>query len=77
MRDLKKSTSRWVHEEIGERSFAWQDGYAAFTVSATSRPRVRRYIGNQAEHHRRRTFQEELIAFLEKAGIQYDPRYLD
>lgn len=77
MRELKKSASRWVHDEIKERSFAWQEGYAVFSISAPSRGSVQKYIENQAEHHRRRTFREELVALLEKAGVAYDPRYLD
>ena len=77
MRELKKASSTWVHEEIGLRSFAWQEGYAAFTVSATSRDGVRHYIANQEEHHRVKSFREELIEMLNKAGIEYDPKYLD
>ena len=77
LRELKKASSAWVHEEIGLRSFAWQEGYAAFTVSATSRDAVRHYIANQAEHHRAKTFREELVVMLNKAGIEYDPKYLD
>jgi REP element-mobilizing transposase RayT len=77
MRELKKASSVWEHDEIGSKRFAWQEGYAAFTVSATSRAAVRRYIDNQDEHHRGRTYREELIEMLDKAGIEYDPRYLD
>jgi len=77
MRELKKASSAWVHEEIRNRQFAWQEGYAAFTVSATARERVRRYIANQAAHHRKRSFREELVELLAKAGVEYDPRYLD
>jgi REP element-mobilizing transposase RayT len=77
LRELKKAASIWVHEKIGLPSFAWQEGYAAFTVSPTARNGVRSYIANQEGHHRARTFQEELIAFLAKAGIEYDPKYLD
>src|SRR5579872_645540 len=47
MRELKKATSVWGHEQIGETDFAWQDGYAAFTVSPTARGAVKRYIANQ------------------------------
>jgi hypothetical protein len=60
-----------------EPDFAWQEGYAAFTVSATSRAGVQRYIANQAEHHRRKTSREELVEMLKKAGIEYDDKYLD
>ncbi|MGH9426805.1 MAG: IS200/IS605 family transposase [Terriglobia bacterium] len=77
MRELKKASSAWVHDEIGMRPFAWQEGYAAFTVSPSSRPAVQSYIANQEAHHRKKTFREELVELLEKAGVEYDPRYLD
>ena len=77
MRELKKSSSAWVHDQIHLREFAWQEGYGAFTVSPTARPQVRKYIANQAEHHRVKTFREELIEFLRKAGVKYDERFLD
>ena len=77
VRELKKASSAWVHEELGQRAFAWQQGYAAFTVSATARSAVTSYIANQEEHHRVRSFREELCELLEKAGIAYDLRYLD
>ena len=77
MRELKKASSVWVHEEIGQEIFAWQEGYSAFTVSAPARPGVQTYIANQPQHHRRKSFREELVELLERAGVQYDPRYLD
>ena len=77
MRELKKASSSWVHEEIGMRAFTWQEGYAAFTVSATVRDGVKHYIANQEEHHRVKSFREELIEMLNKAEIEYDPEYLD
>lgn len=77
MRDLKKFSSSWVAEEIGVKTFRWQEGYAAFTVSASGRDSVRRYIATQEEHHRVKTFREELVEFLEKSGVSYDPQYLD
>jgi REP element-mobilizing transposase RayT len=77
MRELKKASSVWVHDEIGLSAFAWQEGYGAFTVSPTARPQVQRYIANQAEHHRVRSFREELEEFLKKAGVRYEDRYLD
>jgi len=77
LRELKKSASVWVHEEIGIPTFAWQEGYAAFTVSATARDAVKSYIAHQEEHHRATTYQDELIEMLRMAGIDYDPRYLD
>ena len=77
MRDLKKSSSTWVREEVGIRDFSWQDGYAAFTVGSSALKGVAGYIQGQEEHHRVKTFREELVEFLERAGIEYDPKYLD
>ena len=77
MRELKKAATAWVRQETGIASFAWQDGYAAFTVSASSRPAVRGYIANQEEHHRVKPFREELLEMLSKAGIEFDPKYFD
>jgi REP element-mobilizing transposase RayT len=76
VRDVKGISSRWVHEEIGERTFTWQEGYGAFTVSASQRAQVREYIARQEEHHRKRTFQEEYLELLERSGVEYDTRYL-
>ena len=78
VRDLKKSSAGWVHDGIDRGGkFAWQNGYAAFTVSATSCEAVREYLAHQEEHHRERSFREEFVAMLEKAKITFDPRYLD
>ena len=77
MRELKKSSSMWVHDEIGFANFAWQEGYGAFTVSPPARGGVKRYIANQEEHHRKQTFREEFVDLLEQAGIEYDEKWLD
>lgn len=77
MRELKKASSVWVHDEIGVKAFAWQEGYAAFTVSASGREAVQKYIANQEAHHRAKSFREELVEFLDKSGVEYDPKYLD
>ena len=76
-RVIKTNSSRWIHERWPERrEFAWQTGYGAFTVSESSVSRVRRYIASQPEHHKRRSFREEFLAFLQKNGISVDERYL-
>jgi hypothetical protein len=75
LRDVKRRTSAWVHE-IGERAFAWKDGYGAFTVSPSMLDTVRHYIGRQEGHHRTRTFRQGYIDFLKKHGVAYDERYL-
>ena len=77
MRDLKKTSSVWVHEQIGLDAFGWQDGYAAFTVSATALPQVKSYIDHQAAHHAKKNFRAELVEMLNLAGVRYDPAYLE
>jgi putative transposase len=77
LRVLKANSSRWVHETWSERrSFAWQTGYAAFSVSQSNLDQVCAYVASQAEHHQRMTFQDELVAFLKRHGIEYDERYI-
>jgi REP element-mobilizing transposase RayT len=74
---IKANSSGWIHRTFsGYAAFAWQVGYGAFTVSASQTGKVRRYIENQEEHHRVRTFQEEFLAFLKANEIEYDPRYI-
>ena len=76
-RDIKAISCDWVHDRfVHLRDFAWQEGYSAFTVSKSNQARVEAYIAGQAEHHRRRTFEEELKMLLERHGIEYDPRYM-
>lgn len=76
LRQLKSSSSKWVHEEMQKPLFAWQDGYGAFTVSASRIEAVKQYIAKQEEHHRRKTFQEEYLEFLKESGIEYEEKYL-
>ena len=74
---VKSNSSRWIHESASRlRGFAWQEGYGAFSVSKSEESKVVRYISNQEEHHRKRTFKEELVGLLEKHGIEYDKRYI-
>ena len=75
-RDIKAVSCDWVHG-LGpvHRDFAWQGGYAVFSVSKSQAGRVETYIARQAEHHRTKTFEEELVALLEKHEIEYDKRY--
>lgn len=74
---LKGGSSKWIHQEFRAlRNFSWQDGYGAFTVSTSTIPDVITYIQSQREDHRKKTFQEEYLEFLNKNGIDYDKRYL-
>lgn len=76
VRVIKANASKWVRETLQVTDFAWQTGYGAFTVSHSNREDLRRYIDTQVEHHRRVSFEEELVAFLKRHGVAYDPRYL-
>jgi REP element-mobilizing transposase RayT len=76
LRILKADSSKCVHEELGVKDFAWQEGYGAFTVSKSDLDAVGKYVQDQEEHHRKRSFQEEYRALLEKHGIDFDERYL-
>lgn len=75
--EIKRNSSRWIKTKGSDyQKFAWQNGYGAFSVSSSRKDSVLRYIAGQKDHHRKITFKEEFIAFLEKYGIEYDERYL-
>ena len=76
VQDVKKTSSKWVHTEIRQPIFSWQEGYGAFTVSPSHLARVRSYIANQEHHHHQKTFQEEYLELLTKAGVEFDPKFL-
>lgn len=77
MRELKADSTGWVHKTFPERrTFGWQTGYGAFSVSHSGLAEVKQYIRNQEEHHRRVSFQEEFLAFLRRHEIQFDEKYL-
>jgi putative transposase len=70
VRTLKANSSRWMHE-LG-CTFAWQDGYAAISVSPSQGPMVVQYMDNQEEHHAKHTFEQEYTSLLAKSGIAFD-----
>jgi putative transposase len=77
VRLVKTNSSKWIHETFpDQRAFAWQSGYAAFSVSKSRLPSVTNYIDEQEEHHRRKSFQEEFVEFLKKHDLPYDERYV-
>ena len=77
LRDIKSISSGWVHDEFPRSSdFAWQSGYAAFSVSHSNLDSVRAYLASQAQHHRGKTFKEEYLEFLKRHDMQYDERYV-
>ena len=73
---MKRASSAWVHQKIEEKEFGWQDGYGAFSVSASMVDEVRQYIGKQEAHHRKKTFQEEYMELLKRSGVNYSEKYL-
>ena len=76
VQDVKTTSSKWVHREIGLPIFSWQEGYGAFTVGPSSRKQVKGYIANQEPHHRKKTYQEEYLELLKKAEVEFDPKFL-
>ncbi|MEQ1603441.1 MAG: IS200/IS605 family transposase [Pyrinomonadaceae bacterium] len=75
MREIKSCSSRWANEVTGGK-FEWQNGYGAFTVGKSQILSVRRYIQNQAEHHRKVDFRAEFLELLERAGVDHEEKYL-
>jgi REP element-mobilizing transposase RayT len=74
---IKVNSSGWIHREFpNQHTFAWQTGYAVFSVSHSQKSAVLDYIANQEEHHRKMSFKEELLALLKKHEIEYDERYV-
>jgi REP element-mobilizing transposase RayT len=74
---LKGVSSKWIHKQFPALAkFSWQDGYSAFAVSLSNIPEVLKYIERQEEHHKKRSFQEEYIAFLKAHDIAFDERYV-
>jgi REP element-mobilizing transposase RayT len=63
---FKANSSRWIREQ--GHTFQWQEGYGAFSVSASNRNTVARYIAHQAEHHAKRTYEDEFSIMLKKSG---------
>jgi len=77
VRAIKASSSRWMKtRKPVSRTFRWQDGYSAFSVSESKLRQVVQYIERQQEHHRRREFRDELLALLKRHSIEYEERYL-
>jgi putative transposase len=71
MRDIKANSSRFIRTT--SRLFAWQDGYAAVSVSPSQTSTVKVYIANQEEHHPVRRFEDEYLALLKRSGAKFDP----
>ena len=76
-RDIKASSSKWINENRWIKgNFKWQEGFSAFTYSKSQIDTVVNYILNQREHHKKKTFREEFLDFLEKFNVDYNEKYL-
>ena len=71
---LKANSSRWLGEHGFD--FAWQEGYGAFSVSASNVEGVKHYIEHQPEHHAKRSFEDEFVSLLRKSGVEYNPDFV-
>ena len=77
MQQVKGDSSKWINEKkFVHGKFSWQEGYGAFSYSKSQVPQVIKYIQRQEEHHRKKTFIEEYIHFLNAFEIEYDERYI-
>ena len=75
--EIKRHSSRWIKtKENYYKLFAWQGGYAGFSVSQSLHDKTKKYIQNQDEHHKKLSFENELILFLKEYGIEYNEQYL-
>jgi len=75
--ELKSASSKWIKTQSpGLKKFAWQRGYAAFSVGPADMSALIEYIAGQEEHHRKRSFQDEMRAFLKRYGVEFDERYV-
>lgn len=74
---IKSNSSKWIKtRSVLCRNFAWQNGYAAFSIGYSHIDTLKTYIENQAEHHHKKTFKEELIEHFKLNDVEYDERYI-
>ena len=77
LQDIKGSSSKWINKnQLVKGKFIWQEGYGAFSYSASQIDKVVKYLINQEEHHKKRTFHEEYVQLLKNFNIAFDERYI-
>ena len=77
IRDIKRASHKWMEENKSFSDFiGWQVGYGGFTYDYSSKRNLIRYVENQAEHHKKIDFQDELVMIFKEQGIEYDLKYL-
>lgn len=75
--EVKRNSSRWIKNYAPcYRFFAWQGGYAAFSVSQSVVDKTLEYINGQREHHKQKSFKDEYRSFLKLYGVRYDEKYV-
>ena len=77
MRDIKQMTSLWINEnKLTKQKFAWQEGYGAFSYGQSQLPMIIKYIENQEEHHRKKSFLDEYKSFLKLFEVDFNEKYI-
>ncbi len=77
MKIVKGDSSEWINRKgLTKSKFSWQAGYGAFSYAKSQVPTVIKYIQNQKEHHRKKTFTQEYLDFLNAFEIEYDQRFI-
>jgi REP element-mobilizing transposase RayT len=77
MKLVKQDSSKWINKMALTRGrFSWQEGFGAFSYSRSQLPTVINYIKNQEAHHKKKSFRDEYVEFLEKFDVDYDERYI-
>ena len=77
MQKVKGSSSKWINEKKWVKGkFQWQEGYGAFSYAKSQRDTVIKYIMNQEEHHKTKSFKEEYMKMLTDFAVEYDDKYL-
>ena len=77
MRLVKANSSKWINDsKLVKGRFSWQEGYGAFSYSRSQRDSVIKYIINQEEHHKKKTFREEYLGLLKKFEIPFEDKYV-
>ncbi len=77
MKTVKAKSSKYINDhQLTKSRFEWQEGYGVFSYSHSQIEQVYQYIANQESHHRKQTFREEYLEFLEKFDVPYDERYI-
>jgi REP element-mobilizing transposase RayT len=78
VKDIKVASSAYIKaQHLFEHFDGWQDGYAAFTYSIEAKDNLIEYVKNQEEHHKTKTFREELVELLKEHGVEFDEKYLE